>query len=747
MAEEAGVADASQSPEAQPRTDPVPAGKRAVQSCAECKRRKIRCSRTYPCHQCINRGPDYSSTCEKPEIDLPASHPLTARVTALESIVRAMQDRLDALENGNSSFKTQSSAGRQEGSSSCAQSIPGVTQPQPSPMTVLARAERGQPEEEETPLLLEDFAMGFLANQARTTRQLHPEKANSDLPQPHSAHRTHTFLLDRQVCWSLINIYFHRLEWYTKCLHTPSVLAEASLAFNESLPAYQCSSVQAEQVVFGDPDTESDTRASFLCILQLVQCIALHLLEPHEQVALKLDEKQCSAYAHALYSSAKSLIWSSDWLQYPSLEWLQAIVLLGVYAYDSETEADVHWALLGTAIKVAQNLGLSRLGAENDDSEKWPAAWKSFRRRETGRRVWWNLATLDWSHAQAHNGAYAVHPSQNHTVPPYNVKDSDLTADIFLERPMSEYTESSMTRLKVAFVETYRQLVDHLNTQQSPDYAWVVEMDNKICQLIEAFPHHFSDVANADPHNPTMLKECLLIRITAANHQRYAASKDRCVSSARAVLALVKIANQRCAELMRLWIVIFYAFVASVVCFIDLTRCPSDSMRDALTGALEAFRHVDKQSAAARNAAALLSGLLTSEQEFRNELARSETDVVRSKKRRLSNSEESATSRNTHEDAFRRVVLRLLSRASEGRLPSATAARPNNGTWPNHERDATGPVSQKSGILPDDLESFFSSATEYGLDTAIDRPHSRAFSEAFQLEGNFAFGTLSAFNE
>ena len=67
---------------------------------------------------------------------------------------------------------------------------------------------------------------------------------------------------------------------------------------------------------------------------------------------------------------------------------------MGVYQFDVDDQSDAGWALLGSAIKVAQNLGLSRLGPETEARKRvWPEAWQSFRRRETARRVWWNLVS------------------------------------------------------------------------------------------------------------------------------------------------------------------------------------------------------------------------------------------------------------------------------------------------------------------------------------------------------------------
>ena len=104
-------------------------------------------------------------------------------------------------------------------------------------------------------------------------------------------------------------------------------------------------------------------------------------------------------------------------------------------------------------------------------------------------------------------------------------------------------------------------------------------MDTRICSVIESFPPYFANVSGSsdDPRVSNLVKECLLIRITAANrHLRlhrpylmrgyhdkaYAASKDRCVASARSVLTLLQIAGQRCPEIFKIWIVLFYGFVA-----------------------------------------------------------------------------------------------------------------------------------------------------------------------------------------
>lgn len=256
--------------------------------------------------------------------------------------------------------------------------------PEPTAAQLEARAERGQPEEEEVALALEDFAMSFRENRNRVSRQLNPEHAPQNDLQPRGPAPNHPLtLIDPQRSWTLIMTYLRRIEWYTKVLHGPSFLAEC------------------EQLLSMLPDEAvRQARPSFLSCYLLVLCISLHLIEPAESAALGYTHEQAAELADRMFTSATSLLWTSDWLRKPSLEYLQAVVLMGVYSYNVDDEADAHWSLLGSAIKVAQNLGLSRLGTESK-TKQWPVAWKSFRRRETGRRVWWGLVTLDWSHAQA----------------------------------------------------------------------------------------------------------------------------------------------------------------------------------------------------------------------------------------------------------------------------------------------------------------------------------------------------------
>lgn len=145
-------------------------------------------------------------------------------------------------------------------------------------------------------------------------------------------------------------------------------------------------------------------------------------------------------------------MWGSDMMGEPTLEHVQAYVLLSVLmvsdlvialhlsAWDrvsadhqnNKDRASAAWGMLGLSVKVclpshfillvvliinvgilahdsqiAQNIGLSRLGAEQQAPEgqllpTWTGRWESLIQREVGRRVWWNLVFMEWSLAPSY---------------------------------------------------------------------------------------------------------------------------------------------------------------------------------------------------------------------------------------------------------------------------------------------------------------------------------------------------------
>ncbi|KAL0062845.1 hypothetical protein AAF712_010301 [Marasmius tenuissimus] len=456
---------------------------------------------------------------------------------------------------------------------------------------------------------------------------------------------------------------FARIEWYTKIFHYPSFVIEA----NEHL---------REISRFGSSSAGGDVPAGsgfgqislpFLSTMFMVLCLGLHLIEPEICQRLNIGSQEAATLSKRLYSAAQACLWIDNYESNHTLESVQCLILMGVYQQNLD-DADSQWALLGSAIKIAQNLGLSRLGSENEN-RTFADPWRSIIRRETARRVWWNLVFNDWSHAAAHNGAYSIHPSQNFTGLPANVNDTDLIDGREIPVDNNQYTQMTFSLTRFRFVEIYREIVDNSNLNamlsmyphsgysNSRNYGFVIETDARLATMLNGIPSQFQHTESGMQHPPIKQEtmgvqdmETLLALIMGETRRmrlhrpylykgyhdrKYAKSTEQCIDSARAILHYLKSTPEHSAIFLKWWLVMFYGFGAvsgsalgficltlklvepqAVVLFIDLchlkTENPSavESRKMELKEALNLFKLTRNVSTVSQNAIALLEGML-----------------------------------------------------------------------------------------------------------------------------------------
>ncbi|KAJ7665424.1 hypothetical protein DFH06DRAFT_1390944 [Mycena polygramma] len=600
---------------------------RPIQSCFQCRKRKIKCNRSYPCAPCILRGE--GDTCREVDKNHDSSSKTTTeiiedllhRVSTLETVVLKLSDASRAARDNPSHLPSPPAS---------------VTQPETGPSII--RSSFGQNStDEDVAMMLEDFAMGHRVNQTRATQDLdadavsffgdrspkpevtsyginhigvpdgHPLALLID-PSTNMMSRLLVSMLPEAQTRPLIQFYFNRLDWYSKVLHRPTFIADSqALMIN----------IVARNV--------NGIRIGFLAVHYMVLCLALHLIEPVIREQLGLSFAAASELARRMYTAAQACLYYDEFIGSHSLEHLQCIILMGLYQQNLD-ESDAHWALMGTAIKIAQNLGLSRLGSEGE-GRQYSGAWGSLVKREMGRRIWWTLIWDDWSNAAAHNGTYAIHPSQNHTGFPANINDCDLVdGQPFAPMPPHAYTEMTFSLCRLRFVELYRQIVD--NMQAPTGYSFVLEMDRKISSTILETPSHFRGPGPGPAVKGFELTLALIMGETRRlrlhrpflfrgyKDRKYVDSRIQCVNAATAILDYLKSDDEQSALLLKWWLVLFYGFAAAVVLFIDLCHQKADDQPDLetrraqLREALDMFKTAEHVSAVSRNAIALLEGLL-----------------------------------------------------------------------------------------------------------------------------------------
>ncbi|PBK89251.1 hypothetical protein ARMGADRAFT_336462 [Armillaria gallica] len=589
---------------------------RPIQSCFQCRKRKIKCNRAYPCAPCMLRGE--GGQCKEVDRNAVASGKTAAetlddvlgRLAILEQTVSKL------VSSGNQGKEKEKVKDKEKGRSAIRSSF-GVTST-----------------DEDVAMMLEDFAMGHRVNRNRATQDFDTTNNNEDPYTSASPSGGHPLLLlldpgvniiarlvamlpDEMRTRALVQFYFERLEWYSKVLHAPTFISELNVLLMQK-----------------SSESVGMVRVSFLGVYFMILCLSLHLIEPYVCERIGIDFSTASELSKRMYSAAQACLHYDDFLGAHSLEHLQCILLMGVYQQNLD-EADTHWALLGSAIKIAQNLGMSRLGSESDE-RTYSVTWKSLVKRETARRVWWSLIFNDWSHAAAHNGTYAIHPSQNHTGWPANVNDRDLVDDgrPLRSRPTEEYTEMTFSLTRLRFVVLYREIVDEM--QAPTGYSFVGEMDKRLEEMLKGVPEHFitddNSLAVDERVKGLELTLCLIMGETRRlrlhrpylfrgyKDRKYVKSREQCIASAQAILDHLKSDDEQSAILLKWWIVLFYGFAAAVVLFIDLChqkaaddgRC-LDQRRAELRQALDLFKTAEHISVVSRNAIALLEGLLTAE--------------------------------------------------------------------------------------------------------------------------------------
>ncbi|KAF9258390.1 hypothetical protein L218DRAFT_731914 [Marasmius fiardii PR-910] len=665
---------------------------RPIQSCFQCRKRKIKCNREYPCAPCILRGE--SEVCREVDRSAASSGKSTIetlddvvnRIAVLEKMVSRLSkflppDLLFSLTPEPSASAAAATKPVVDGSSSI-EKLPTPFTPfigKSSPPTKeegdiagLHILSGSTSSDEEIAVMLEDFAMGNRINRHRaalelldsTTSMNRDSWAAAAAAAPGSfqtgplsllvdssanvLQRLISILPDETRSRGLIQFYFDRIEWYTKIFHYPSFMAEANEVFQQINCHLRSGSYRVNNdnhCSGSDPVRSSSSfghiSLPFLSTMFIVICLALHLVEPEICQKFDIASEEAATMSKKMYSAAQICLWMDDFWSNHSLEGVQCLLLMGVYQ-KSLDDADSHWALLGSAIKIAQNLGLSHLGSETDH-RAYSGSWKSIVKREIARRVWWNLIFNDWSHAAAHGGVYSVHPSQNFTGLPANINDSDLVEGRELPRDDHQYTEMTFSLTRFEFVEIYPEIIDN-NANASglrshgSSQTFIAETDARLGDMLERIPSRFQHGEQSIRHYPVKREtmgvlemETLLALVMGETRRmrlhrpylhrgytdrKYARCTEQCVRSARAILHYLKSTPEQSVVFLRWWLVMFYGFGAAVVLFIDLCHLKAknlaavESRRVELREALNLFKITQNASTVSQNAIALLEGML-----------------------------------------------------------------------------------------------------------------------------------------
>ncbi|KAJ7096594.1 hypothetical protein B0H15DRAFT_825680 [Mycena belliarum] len=502
------------SPSVSSPTDPEatrPAKRKRVRqkaSCLACQRRKARCDQIDGdrCEGCIKRKEE--CVWEAPTLvgnvtdDVAASigH-LTRRVAILERQMALKQDRVPPA--------TSSAA-----TSSNSKDPPGYA------------VNTSNTDTEDAAQALEDLALG--------RRQYQPLGLNSEIPGSRARNlsfvapgaytsiflgaapprrsvllgaptENETFfksLPDKLVSDALVHIFLSDISWIYQIIHGPIFLDECR---------------QLWSAVENGTDHVIDP-AWFSCYFMVLAWGACSLTPVNMPAALQnYSAADVAGLPRVWYRAAELALHACSWASKPQVRAVQAILLKisyerpGSQSADDSDEGTSFFVWLSAATRIAQLLGLHRLGSDPKtmplDDPGLPAP-PCVLKRELAKRIWFFCLVHDWMFITSSPGMSQIHVNSYDTDPPLNLDETELglTMDV-PDHPPNWMSVYSYTK-NLYILAQFQRVATDLSQQRAPvGYATILQLDAGLQKEIHRLEHlcDFSNPLLHSYHRPLIL--------------------------------------------------------------------------------------------------------------------------------------------------------------------------------------------------------------------------------------------------
>jgi len=437
--------------------DTAPRGQRARRTCVECHRRKIKCDKNIPCSTCIKRG--LADSCIRVEqksitnrhgtaptasdIEVQTNPALIQgllnRVAQLEAIIEADNNpsglnHVDYTRDrrfGAEADSTRIRQGFRLGSTPEATLESNWTASMPTTSAVAMTSPDSMLPPNADPSSNPDAAqvLEFLAWGRRKDQNF------NDYPENHSGPRRHPTMQEQEQIQST---HFTLLE----AIRTPQldfleiILPEKSkvekmvdfhtqylLWCHGSFIALTFDSeVKDFYSTYNANVRDSQVNLQWLALLFSVLCGSMTCASSQTVESWGFEISERPILSKQWYDATTLCLNLSNYLQSHTIYSVQAISSLTIAAH-SLGFSNSQSVLLAAAIKIAQSLGLHRLGAEDEDMDMHDV--RNRRNREAGRRLWCQLCTQDWF-SIPFSECYSLNPIFSNTSKPLNCLDTDM---------------------------------------------------------------------------------------------------------------------------------------------------------------------------------------------------------------------------------------------------------------------------------------------------------------------------------
>ncbi|KAE8841296.1 hypothetical protein HRS9122_05422 [Pyrenophora teres f. teres] len=429
----------------------APKGQRPRLTCTECYRRKIKCDKNVPCSTCIKRG--YASVCTREEATAtpaaPPAYQARHESTTSSDLVRALLDRVSQLE---AKLQEKNDLGAIDTPRSCpaVSNSPTLLGHNETPTPTLPPDNTAAPPPTETgdvATVLEFLAWG---------RKKDADYGTS--PEHHSGPRRLSTRRDDEAMTSNILSESSRdvqLDVLEALLPNKSHIIQLVEYHNNSVLWYHSS---YSSTIFNND-------------------LQVFLAEYEGNVR---NEDLNLQWLGLLFSVITGSITCAppSYIEIHTIYSVQAIATLTIAAH-SLGKSSSQSILLASADRIAQSLGLHRLGQETAITT---TPKEQLREREAGRRVFNQLCTQDWFQIPF-SESYALNPRFCQTAKLMNCNDDDM-----IPQPLSTPTQASYCNYRYDIAALMPQLLDAMSGCNTlfTKYEQVLQYDEKMRKLATA---------------------------------------------------------------------------------------------------------------------------------------------------------------------------------------------------------------------------------------------------------------------
>ncbi|KAK5218796.1 hypothetical protein LTR72_008736 [Exophiala xenobiotica] len=484
------------------------------QTCTECSMRRQKCDRNSPCGRCVKRGDAHKCTREWPDGGYdPKVHRIYPRTSTgqAESSPDTTDNTTPATTTQNVPETTVHPSMRNPASVNSSSS-PDIRRP-PNPSNLgppPTNAPISDPDNAATVLEFLTWGRSKLSDYDLKALELLKEPHNSGpaaLPKDTgpdwdvsnglggtgAAQVSFLQLLlpSRRQVFQLVEYHINSILWYHACFHAPTF-------YNELNEVYQGPS--------GLQVRNMDLRWTAM----LFSVMAASMTCASDQLASSWGFKKSerAKLTRQWYKATVTCLNLADYMWRHHIYSVQAITILTMSAHVlgfSNTQS----TLLGAALKIAQGLGLQRLGPEDDSDHPTgasivttPMQRDKTIKRETGRRVWAQLCMQDWF-SIPFSEMYSIQKLHFTSLRPQHLDENTM-------QPLPEDVPSitSFQNYLVDMASLMPQIHDAIISSNTlyTKYEQVLEYDSKMRALAnDVLPRHFSVREAISPEWPAFI--------------------------------------------------------------------------------------------------------------------------------------------------------------------------------------------------------------------------------------------------